>query len=441
MARRINPTTKITSTSDFTVGDIIDAVEESLTSGTGKERIKRVVKETVRPCAIGNVPTVEAVPGSYDRATGGRASGQSDGNTARFRNGRRIDNGCNGHHADNGCDGGPVEEVPRDADNAPAIDGRLSTDDDQVVRGRINTTPLLATTSKWYNCVLQNGEVWTPYTSRRFLPAQYLGLMLGYDGNIDAAIARCYSLKDCFRLLDVEIEKLIFMQSHWRTAYSERSRFLDVPTICEIFRQYLDGLEANINDRSKCTFNKRNGGFWRKIQGTGNVCLWEQHTKTKDGENGASTSTVSIEPTDWLVKLNNQIAKAKRMTVSCTTYEKALDILRLHLPRISMGTFKDRDNRTRYWLPKAWKEAFKRQGAYYTLKSLVVNCHVRYATEDGSWRNRTTTVCESAREGLNKLKSLLDTGAPAYVIHAILKKSIEASRFDIGKFLRQVRRH
>ena len=90
----------------------------------------------------------------------------------------------------------------------------------------------------------------------------------------------------------------------------------------------------------------------------------------------------------------------------------------------------------RNWLPKAWKEAFKRQGAYYTLKSLIVNRHVRYTTESGSWNRKVTETADTPREGLVKLRGLLSSDAPAYVIHAILKKSIEASKLNVAKFLR-----
>ena len=423
--RKLQPETKITSTSDFTIGDILDAVADSLTTGDAEKNIAKVVKSVVRPCAIGGVPTVMA---------------GSDGNTKRFRNGRLVSGGL-------GCDGGEGQapENPFDDNACPTVVGRMATPEDQLshrsqATKRAGGDPRIAATSKWYNVVLQNGDVWTPYTSRRFLPAQYLGLMLGNNGNVDAAIARRYSLKDCFRLLDTELEKLIFMETHWRAAYVERSKFLPIETVREIFSQYLNGLRDNVNDRSKCTFNRRTGVYSRKIQGEGRVDLWTQKTVTHDGDNGSRSETMTIQPTEWLVRLNNKIDSAERKVESCSTYARALEILRTAMPTVSMGTFRDAEGHTRFWLPKAWKEAFKRQGAYYTLKSLVVNCHVRYTTEDGNWRNRTQEMSGSAREGLNKLRALLDTKAPAYVIHAILKKSIEASRFDIGKFLRSLRR-
>lgn len=432
---KLNRETRITSTSDFTVGDIVDAVSEHLAEGPARADIEKIVKNVVRPCAIGGVPTVQVAPGKFNAATGGRAA-DSDGNTKRFRNGKLADVGvlpdyCGGNGA---SDGGMAA--------GPEITGRMATEEDQLTRLTKPRPDLakLAQRSKWYNTVLQNGEVWTPYTSRRFLPAQYLGLMLNYDGNIDAAIARRYSLRDCFRLLDNEIEKLIFMESHWRVAFLERSRFLPIETVCAIFSQYLTGLKENINDRSKCTFNSRTGVFWRKIQGEGRVDLWVQKKTEKSGDNGARSETVSIEPLEWLERINDKIDLAERHVSRCTSYAKALEILRRYMPTVSMGTFKDQDGYTRYWLPKAWKEAFKKQGAYYTLKSLIVNCHVRYTTETGTWRSMNVTAADSAREGLNKLHALLDTSAPAYVIHAILKKSIEVSKFDIGKFLRSLRR-
>lgn len=425
MGKRLDSDTKITSTSDISVGDLVEAVAERLEKGASRKAIEKVVKETVRPCALGRVPTVVA-----EHCADGNDAG--DGNTKRFFNGQ-LRPGVAGR------------QVDHDADGVPQPTGRMTTGDagDRIAAAEPATAkslPRLATSSKWYNMVLQNGEVWTPYTSRRFLPAQYLGLMLQGKGNVDAAIARRYSLRDCWRLLDTELEKLIFMDKHWHTAYVERCRFLPVKTVQEIFREYLDALEENINDRGKCTFSKKSGEYHRRIQGEGRVVLWTKVETSKTGANSAVTETVSIEPTHWLEDLNDKIREAKSRLPRCASYAKLLDLLRDYMPQVSMGTFKDPEGCTRYWLPKTWKAAFKKQGAYYTLKSLIVNCHVRYTTEDGDWRNRTTKACENAREGLDKLATLVYEDVPAYVVHAILKKSIEVSKFNIAKFLRSVSR-
>lgn len=439
MGKKLDANTKITSTSDISVGDLVEAVAERLEKGSSRKAIEKVVKETVRPCAIGKVPTVLA--GHCDDGNGasgvggnGDGNGAGDGNTKRFFNGQ-LRPGVAGR------------QVDHDADGVPQPTGRMTTggEGDRISRRtgagvRDGGDPKIAITSKWYNAVLQNGEVWTPYTSRRFLPAQYLGLMLQGRGNVDAAIARRYSLRDCWRLLDTELEKLIFMDRHWHTAYVERCRFLPVKTVQEIFREYLDALEENVNDRGKCTFSKKSGEYHRRIQGEGRVVLWTEVRTSKNGANGAVTETMSIEPTRWLEDLNDKIQDAKAKLPRCTSYAKLLDLLRDCMPQVSMGTFKDSEGCTRYWLPKTWKAAFKKQGAYYTLKSLIVNCHVRYATEDGDWSNRTVKACENARDGLDRLVALSAEDVPAYVVHAILKKSIEVSRFNIAKFLRSVSR-
>ena len=447
MGKRLDANTKITSTSDISVGDLVEAVAERLEKGSSRKAIEKVVKETVRPCALGRVPTVVA-----GRCADGDGAG--DGNTKRFAGGQLRAAGSVSAYAPGGrgCDGlsgadaSPAgRQVDHDADGVPQPTGRMATDEDRISRRtgagvRDGGDPKIAITSKWYNAVLQNGEVWTPYTSRRFLPAQYLGLMLQGKGNVDAAIARRYSLRDCWRLLDTELEKLIFMDTHWHTAYVERCRFLPVKTVQEIFREYLNALEENINDRSKCTYSKQSGEYRRRIQGEGRVVLWTKAETSKTGDNGAVTETTSIEPTRWLEDLNDKIVEARAKLPRCASYAKLLDLLRNCMPQVSMGTFKDSEGCTRYWLPKAWKAAFKKQGAYYTLKSLVVNCHVRFTTEDGDWRRKVTKASESARDGLDRLAALSAEDVPAFVVHAILKKSIEASRFDIAKFLRSVSR-
>lgn len=414
MGKRLNTDTKITSTSDITLGDIVEAV-----TGEGRGAIEKIVKSVVRPCAIGRVPTYSAPAAECDESAG-------DGNTARFANGRLV-GGCGGtRDASTGKPGGNAEFVVF-ADGTTGKPARRA----ETVRRPCHD----ATNSKWYNAVLQNGEVWTPYTCRRFLPTQYLRLMQSAN-SIDAAIARSYSMRDMFRLLENEIENLIFMEKHWRSAYAERSLFLPVDTVREILGQYLDGLYENVNDRAKCTFSKKRGEYWRRIQGVGDVTLWTEKTTSSDGDFGAFSKTTSVEPSDWLLELNAKIELARTKLRKCCDYGDMLTLVRKHMPKVSMGVFKDSEGLYRNWLPKAWKEAFKRQGAYYTLKSLVMNRHVQYTTETGSWRKKVTTMADTPRDGLDSLKGLLTSDAPAYVIHAILKKSIEASRFDITKFLR-----
>ena len=73
MGKKLDNNTRITSTSDVTIGDIVDAVSERISRGSSREAIEKVVKETVRPCAIGKIPSV--------MATG-------DGNTRRFSGGQ-----------------------------------------------------------------------------------------------------------------------------------------------------------------------------------------------------------------------------------------------------------------------------------------------------------------------------------------------------------------
>lgn len=425
--KKIGLNDRITSTSEFTVGDIVNAVAKHLGTGTSREHIEEIVKDVVRPCAIDNGTGGTVTPLTARVCVGGVSSGIC----ARVSTGNGP---CAGIPA--GIGGCPGAGTPRPCEVGVGVDMSDVITRNPDAKG----SPRFAVNSRYYNTVLQNGEVWSPYTNRRFLPAQYLSLMEFYHGNVDAGIARRYNLRECFRLLDTEIEKLIFMAKHWKTAYCERSQFLTVSDCCTIFNEYLRGLRDNINDRGKCTFNDKKGEYRRRIQGEGSVILWTEHKTHSDGANGQSTDVKTIEPTPWLISLNAKIEFALKRVAKCHTYEVALDILRNDMPHVSMGTFRDSENCIRYWLPKRWKECFKKQGAYYTLKSLIVNKHVMFTTETGNWRNKTTHSCRTAREGLDKLATLLPGTVPAYVVHAILKKSIENSGLNISKFLRSITR-
>jgi hypothetical protein len=409
MADNIKRGDRITSTSNVTIDDIVKFVVSEIKKGQDGNKLAEAWSELAG--TGGRVPVVVA-PKTDER---GNAIGGGDGASTYCGDGKCGEGGCIG--TTGASDGGAIRKGCGCGD-----------------------LPKLATTSKWYNTVLQNGEVWTPYTSRRFLPAQYLGLMHRFGGNIDAAIARTYTLRECFRILENEIGNLIFMRDNWRTAFAERSMFLTVDDVVKICTDYLGALHDNVNDRSKCGYNKRKQTFWRYIKGEGTVELWTKRETDVHGDNGEDTHVTSVTPTKWLTELNEQIRVCRHHANIVSSYEDAIDLVQ-RMPHVCMGTFLDGERKIRYWLPKRWKECFKKEGAYYTLKSLVVNRHVRLTEETGDWRRKETVACETAREGLDKLARLRNHDVPAYVVHAILKKSIEASRLDLGKFLRDIRKH
>ena len=298
-----------------------------------------------------------------------------------------------------------------------------------------NSTPKISGKSKWYGKVLQNGEVWTPYTNRRFLPAQYMRLMSEFDGNVSAGVSVRYSLQDVWSTLDNEISTLIWTARNWANAFAERSQFFTVDDCVKIMTEYLVELRKNINNRAMCDYSKTKRTYSRSIRGEGRVTLWTYDKTTDEGRAGALTTTESITPSEWLIRTNTRIEVALRRLGRCDTYEKALTVLRVHLPRVSMGTYRDSNGRVRNWLPKRWKECFIKAGAYYTLKALIVNKHVRLTTED--FRG-TKTVSGTVRDGLDGLKAFLAGNVPCYVVHAVLKKSIEQAGFDVSAFLRRV---
>lgn len=430
MKKDIKRTDRITSTSEFTVGDIVDYVAKTIKDGANRGTIEDIVKGVVRPCAIddgtvGGKTVLQA-------GIGGVVLGvQADGRGVTVA----VPAGCGGS-----CPKCPAEL--KGSCRGQTTKGKIGsgTEAYELKAADKGASPKLATTSRYYNRVLQNGEVWSPYTNRRFLPAQYLGMMVWYKGNIDKAIACRYGFNQFLKLMEAEVENLVFMSKHWRTAFAERSQFLTVEDCRTIFGQYLTALEENLNNRGLCTFAKSKGTYHRVIQGHGDVTLWTVKDETKEGRDGSVTKTNTIAPSDWLVETNAAIEVAKRRVNAITDYADALKVLQTYLPRISMGTFKDSEGSVRTWLPKRWKECFKKAGAYYTLKSLVFNCHVPYTTEEGSWRHTRVNEAKSASEGLNRLKALIDPNVPAFVVHAILKKSISQAGLDLEAFLAKIGR-
>ena len=162
--KKLSKDTKITSTSDFTIGDIIDAVADSIADGgTVRESVRGVVCKTVRPCAIGGVATVVAGADANGNPTVISTSPNSPGfcgdggrDPGLYRKGTTAEPLGAGGSA-GGRKGGiaPARlEVPADEDRpCPAITGRMVSRNDLVSR-ETGATGDIAKNSVWRDIVL-----------------------------------------------------------------------------------------------------------------------------------------------------------------------------------------------------------------------------------------------------------------------------------------------
>lgn len=292
----------------------------------------------------------------------------------------------------------------------------------------VDHVPQLGANSKWYKAVLQNGEVWSPYTNRRFLPRQFLELMSDYGENISKAVDSRYNVRSFLRILQNDVENLAFMEKNWYTAFCERGQFLTIDGIRRIVRAYLQSMRDDLTDRSKCTEGKK-GKLWRKFKGYGRVPMYNK-VETNGYDNfGGNSETTEYRPSDWLRKTVVDIDRLHG-EVHGALHAQLADIIK-RIPKLGIGL-----------VPKFWKECFIKQGAFYTLKSLVVNGHVKVAcladqvgqAADDGMRCRASNPAE----GLEMLYKLDMSEMKAYQVYAVLKESIRLSCFDYNAFLSRI---
>ena len=283
--------------------------------------------------------------------------------------------------------------------------------------------------SRYYLKVLANGEVFCPYTDRRFLPAQYLRLMALYDNNVDAAIAERYDLKRVWKTLRYELLGLDWMRTHWRAAYDERSVFFPLEDVRGMVRDYLEKLREDLLDMSKCRYVKHGGRYTRRIPGIGRMTLWTRETtKESVSANDSHTTTTvdTVTMTTFLASTVKGIDKCLRRLEFSASYSSVANVID-EMPKISLWKY-GHGRATRNWQPTAWRLAFKKAGAYYTLKSLIRDGIVKFSSDAGT----VNTVAG----GLAALRKAISE--EAYVIHAILKRSMSEAGTSAARIVDRV---
>ena len=287
----------------------------------------------------------------------------------------------------------------------------------------------IATSSRYYRKVLANGEVFCPYTDRRFLPAQYLRLMALYDNNVDAAIAERYDLKRVWKTLRYELIGLDWMRTHWRAAYDERSVFFPLEGVRGMVRDYLEKLREDLLDMSKCRYVKHGGRYTRRLPGIGRPTLWTRETteESVSADDSHTTTTVdTVTMTTFLADIIKGIDKCLRSLEFSASYSSVADVID-EMPKISLWKY-GHGRAARNWQPTAWRLAFKKAGAYYTLKSLIRDGIVKFSSDAGT--------VDTVAGGLAALRAAINE--EAYVIHAILKRSMSEAGTSAARIVDRV---
>lgn len=230
-----------------------------------------------------------------------------------------------------------------------------------------------ATSSQFYNQVMEDGHIFNPYLHRRWLPSQFLRVLKYNDMDAYAGVKRCYGFIYFIEWVKDEVRKLAYLQKVDPVAFEERKNFLSIETVKAIVTDYV--LAAS-------NFANEEAARWRTV---------------RVGKRRFVRSNIENLITE-LMQFNSSVQ-------SVITYESLDEILQAH-DVVKVGYYVEK--------PDSFVSAFIKSGAYYTLKHLVLF-------------EKLTINGKSGADACAEVNNCVDKSAD--VIYRMLLKTIEDNNY------------
>lgn len=231
--------------------------------------------------------------------------------------------------------------------------------------------------SALHNKIMDDGAVFNPYIHRRFLPAQYLNMVpVMSDGkrrSYEESMKYRYSYTYTIQHTISEVNKLAMLQKHDPGAFAERSCFMSPIQAMMIFEDYVRDMKQYLANMEKeyYAIPKRKKVTSRQRQMLGAMASWEERIEA------------------W----ETAIDKFRRQ-MSYNDISKIVGSVKIYdLPHETKKS-------------RTFVECFKANGAYYTMKHLIMFKGFRL--------KQTATTFGSLAE-LKEMRNL-----EGYKLHAIL---------------------
>lgn len=245
------------------------------------------------------------------------------------------------------------------------------------------------------------GYAYNPYMIRRFLPAQFLGLMEKYNNNVHKGITEEYTYMYSIEYTLEEVRKLVMLQQRDQIAFDERSKVFTIIDCRNIFADYIDKVIKNIWDQIDdfVDHNRPGKEFKNGIKGYG-FFSW-----------GTVKETIINHK---VVKVFNKSEDLKRVIKNLENMENF--IMHTYSYKVLYETMK---GMKLIKLPKETKKSrifmdcFIKAGAYYTLKQMLMfDDTVEFKGLKG-------------RPAVEKLRWHLNYGNEGYIFYAMLKEVMD----------------
>ena len=250
--------------------------------------------------------------------------------------------------------------------------------------------------------IIEDGYVRNTKLHRRFVMAQmfhmlnyvsYGGKENGYNDYLRTMYGYDYTLK---MMLD-EVKVLSKLETRDVESFAERSHFFTKKVIVEVLEDYLEKLEKYIEN---FPIKKCKGVPYKRIKGE-NIFVDDLHKKI-------------------YIPIKDNISKVKR----ARNYNEIYNILCVFMKNVIKLPYNTPKS-------KAWIDAYKGEGAYYTLKNLVMfhDCGIKVGKFDVRFGTDAVAILN------HKIDEYIGEG---WRMFALMKKVIEDNNFDFNKRMSEI---
>ena len=294
--------------------------------------------------------------------------------------------------------------------NQPVQEAVQETEAKTKETGNTTTKGKWGQNSKYYGKVMADGHIFNPYLDRRFLPAQYLNMIKNeFNYSAYTAINSSYSYMYSIEWLVREVDKLAFLEKADKVAFEERRIFLNPINVYNIISDYVRKLNRLIETKLKSRnyrLEKKTGDVYLKFKGYKEIYAGRE---VEDIENHEVVKKVA--KSDDLknimrvfIKLSNDLHELARQGIFNNNkgiYKKMNHLLQsVRFIQLPYDTKKS----------SVFIDRFMAQGAYYTIRNLVLFEGYELKGYKGS-------------EASELLRSY--AGLEGYKLHAILKECLD----------------
>ena len=250
--------------------------------------------------------------------------------------------------------------------------------------------------------IIADGYVRNTKLHRRFVMAQMFEMLNyqswnGKESGYNACLKNRYGYDYTFKMMLEEVKVLSKLEERDKESFMERSHFFTKEVVIAVLNDYMEKLKNHVENLPdyKCK-----GIPYKKSKGT-NIFNADLYKKV-------------YQP------LYNDISYVKYAT-TYTPLSRYLQKFVNQMVKLPWNTPKS----------KAWIDAFKGEGAYYTLKNLVMfhNCGIKVSHYDVRFGSNGMDVLKSK---LNEYKG------EGWRMFALMKKVISDNGFDFQKRMQEV---